>query len=76
MGTRRLGAYLAVMGVAAAGSFLLPDAAGGVARLAVAVAGIGCLVGAILVYRPSRRAGWWLVALSLDPRMKRSCAES
>src|SRR6185369_11028806 len=26
--------------------------------------GVGALVGAVLVYRPSPRAGWWLIALS------------
>ena len=64
MGTRRLAAYLAVVGGVAAGSFLLPGAAGAVVRLSVAAAGIGVLVRAILVHRPNRRAGWWLVALS------------
>jgi hypothetical protein len=62
--TSKLIAYLAVAGVVAAGSFALPDAAGVAVRLAVGAAGVGTLVRAILVRRPSRSPGWWLVALS------------
>jgi diguanylate cyclase (GGDEF)-like protein len=62
--TRGLGTYLAIQGVAAAGSFLLPDPVGAALRLAVAAAGIGTLVAAVLLRRPRRPAGWWLIALS------------
>ncbi len=64
MGTGKLGTYIAAQGLVAAGSFLLPDPAGAVVRLSVGAAGIGVLVGAILVRRPRRQAGWWLIALS------------
>jgi diguanylate cyclase len=63
-GNRRLVAYLAIQGVIVAISYLLPVTAGGAVRLSVAIAGIGVLVWAVLVRRPSRRAGWLLVALS------------
>jgi diguanylate cyclase (GGDEF)-like protein len=64
VGTRRMGVYLATLGTVAAGSFLVPGPAGAVVRLSVAAAGIGVLVQAILVQRPNRRAGWYLIALS------------
>jgi hypothetical protein len=50
--------------VVAAGSFLLPDPVGAALRLSVTAAGIGTLVAAVLVRRPRRQAGWWLIALS------------
>lgn len=58
-----LGTYLAVQAAAAAGSFLLPDPVDAALRLSVAAVGVGLLVVAVLVRRPRRRTGWWLVAL-------------
>jgi diguanylate cyclase (GGDEF)-like protein len=63
-GDRRLVGYLAGQGLVAAASFALPLAAGGAVRLGVGTFGILLLVGAILRRRPTRSAGWWLVALS------------
>lgn len=60
-GTWRLGTYLAIQGVAGAGAFLLPDPAGAVLRFAVAAAGIGTLAATVLIRRPRRQAGWWLI---------------
>jgi diguanylate cyclase len=63
-GQRKLTTYLAVQGLAAAGSFLLPIVVGGAVRLSVALAGVITLIAAVLGRHPKRRAGWWLVALS------------
>ena len=63
-GTAKLGTYLGILSVAAAGSFLLPDGPGAAVRLSLAAAAVGVLVAAILVRRPPRRTGWWLIAVS------------
>jgi diguanylate cyclase (GGDEF)-like protein len=63
-GDRRLVGYLAGQGLVAAGSFALPLGPGGIVRLVVGTTGTVLLVGAILRRRPTRPAGWWLVALS------------
>jgi len=55
-------AYLAIQGVIAAFSFLLPIVAGGAVRLSVAAAGILTLVWGVVRRRPNGRAGWWIVA--------------
>jgi diguanylate cyclase (GGDEF)-like protein len=64
MGDRRLVAYLAVQTVVGAGSFALPISAGRVVRLSVGAAGLVVLIGAVVVRRPTRSVGWWLIALS------------
>jgi diguanylate cyclase (GGDEF)-like protein len=64
MGDRRLVAYIAVQAVAGAGSFALPVSAGQAVRLSVGAAGLVVLVVAVVVRRPTRRVGWWLLALS------------
>lgn len=60
----KLGAYLAVLGLVAAGSFALPSRPGGLVRLAILAVAIAVLVATIVRRRPPRQAGWWLVALS------------
>jgi diguanylate cyclase (GGDEF)-like protein len=55
-------AYLAIQGVIAALSFLLPIVVGGAVRLCVAAAGIGTLVWGVARRRPRSRTGWWLIA--------------
>jgi diguanylate cyclase (GGDEF)-like protein len=64
VGERRLVAYIAIQGVAAAGSFALPFTLGRTVRLVIATVGVATIVWAILSRRPGRRIGWWLVALN------------
>jgi diguanylate cyclase len=61
-GNRKMVAYLAIQGVIAAMSFLLPIVVGGAVRLSVAGAGILTLVWGVARRRPNRRAAWWLIA--------------
>jgi diguanylate cyclase (GGDEF)-like protein len=63
-GDRKLVAYLAVAGAAAAGSFALPTPAGRALRFSIAAVAIGALIWAILRRHPQRPGGWWLVALN------------
>jgi diguanylate cyclase len=63
LGSRTLATYLGAQGVVVVLSLLLPDPAGGFVRLSSAGVGVGVLFGAVVVRRPRRRTGWWLVAL-------------
>src|SRR5262245_55343443 len=64
MGSRRLVGYLAVQFIVGAGSFVLPLAAGRAVQLLVGAAGLIVLLAAVVVRRPTRPVGWWLLALS------------
>src|SRR5215470_10340246 len=64
MGDRRLVGYLTVQFVVGAGSFALPVSAGRAVQLSVGAAGSLVLLAAVVVRRPTRPVGWWLLALS------------
>jgi diguanylate cyclase (GGDEF)-like protein len=59
---RRVIAYLAMQGVIAALSFLLPIVAGGAVRFSVTAAGVLTLVGGVARRRPNHGVGWAFVA--------------
>jgi diguanylate cyclase (GGDEF)-like protein len=61
---RRLVGYLAGLGVAAVGSFLLSPVVGGAVRLAIATIALVVLVSSVVLRRPRRGLGWWLIAMS------------
>jgi diguanylate cyclase (GGDEF)-like protein len=61
---RKLIGYLAGLGVAGVVSFLLPAVVGGGVRLAIATIALVVLVSSVVVRRPRRGLGWWLIVLS------------